>query len=120
MAYVRLGPRPKTAAPDTTGNNAGKYTTAYTQGDLAITVPYFEVYQIGVTGGLGSEFQVFINTQLWNAVPTGFQNSYDPSQPIILEPGDELFFYWNLAVSGNTPPQTTLWLRADTAFTGGA
>lgn len=119
MAYVRLGPRPKIAAPDNTGNNAGNFTTVYAPVDLAAKASYFEVYQIGLSGTAGTNFTVYINTQLWNAVPTGFQNSYDPSQPMILEPGDYVYFYWALAVTGNTAPTTTMWLRADTLFSGG-
>lgn len=116
MAYKRLGPRPMYAAADTTGNNAGKYTTVYSPKELGVNIPYFEVYHIAVSGPPGASFTVYLNNHFWDSVAYGVQNGWDPSQPMILEPGDTVYLYWNTATTVTQRPFSEVWLRGDTMF----
>ena len=44
----------------------------------------------------------------------GTGGEWDPAQAKLLQPGQELFFYWNIATSVPGPaPRITLWLRYD-------
>lgn len=116
MAYYRLGPRPVTAMADTTGFNPGNWTAQWTPQDLAFHVPTAEVYHIVINSGpAGSTFTIAVNDNLWDANNLGTINGWDPAQPILLEPGDYLYIYWNSPATG-TPPKATLWLRSDVLF----
>ena len=114
--YVNLGSRPpNTAAPDTTGLNTGNWTNALTSDILGINVPQAELYKAVVTSApAGASASIMIGTRLvsFTAPGLGGGSEYDPSQPPLLLPGQDLYFLWTAAASG-TPPVVTVWLRYD-------
>lgn len=119
MGYLPLGPtQPVTAAADQTGQNPGNLTTAFTTAVLAVRVAWYEVYHMVVTGvsGLASA-QVMIGTRPWGFTQPFNGSEWDPSQPMLMQDGQEIYFLWNLAATA-TPPVTTLWLRYDPSLPG--
>jgi hypothetical protein len=117
--YVPLGARPANQSQgqvtaDQTGNNPGNWTVQYNPNDLNVPgVPYFEVCHIVVNGAPGSSFTLWIENYQWDAQQNGFQNSWDPSVPLPLRPGQRLFFYYSDPVTDGLPPSVTIWLRYD-------
>lgn len=112
--FVPLGPRgPLVGKLDTTGFNVGNWTVVFDPATINCNVPYFEVCHIVVNGAAGAQFSVFVDLQQWDTNQNGFANSWDPSVPISLKPGQYLYFYYSDNVADNTPPTITIWLRYD-------
>lgn len=117
MSYVGLGWRPATGAADTTGFNTGNWTVQFTPQILGINVPHFELYKIIVKGAAATAtFDVYVNTGQWDTAVYAVHNSWDPSQPLLLTPGDTIFFYYSTASSDGNKPQITAWFRYDPAI----
>lgn len=113
MAYIGLGSRPVTAAPDTTGLNPGNYSTVFDPNSISMSIPYFECYHMVVTGVTpGFQGTVYVNNQLWGFTNPLGGSEWDPVQPILLTPGDQFYIAWNIPSTG-TPPQCTAWFRYD-------
>jgi len=83
----------------------------------------FECYQIHLDGPVGSSVSILINRQPWNFVLQGWQNWWDPQQPMLLATEDEIQFCWNVAATNppytasggsNVQPEVTMWLREAT------
>jgi hypothetical protein len=113
--YIGLGNRSVTAAEDTTGQNPGNWTNDFSASVLGVSVPQFEVYRGVVTNspaGGSAVIQAGIRELSFTAPGLGGGSEWDPSQPPILLPGQDLYFFWNIAASG-TAPVVTLWLRYD-------
>jgi len=81
----------------------------------------FEVYQISLDAPPGSQCLVKRNSDPWNFVQQGWQNWWDPQQPLPLRNGDELRFLFSSAFAAgpytpsggsNVRATVTLWLRA--------
>lgn len=116
MPYVTLGARgPVTGKPDTSGHNPGNWTIAYTPDILNVNTSQFEVYKMIVQGAANTTFNVFVDTWQWDTAIYGTKNSWDPSQPLIMRPGQTLYFCYSDATTDNTPPVGTIWLRYDTS-----
>jgi hypothetical protein len=115
--YVSLGTRSANGQPDQTGFNPGNWTVTFDQAALNVNVPFFEVYHIVVIGAAGSTFTVFVDQQHWDASNNGQINSWDPSQPLLLKPGNTLYFYYSDPVTDGTPPNVDVWLRYDQDIT---
>lgn len=114
MSYVTLGARgPITGLKDTTGLNPGNWTVAFTPAILGINVPQYEIYKIIVAGAANTTFNVYIDRQLWDVGIYGTLNSWDPVQPLIVRPGQYLYFMYSDPVTDATPPVITVWLRYD-------
>lgn len=116
--YVPMGARLASkgtgqVAADNSGKNPGNWTVTFHPDDMNANVPYFEVCHIVISGAQGSSFTVWIGSQQWDTSLNGFSNSWDPSVPLPLRPGEWLYFYWSDPVTDNTPPQVTIWLRYD-------
>lgn len=118
MAYIGLGSRRAVGAVDQTGNNPGKWTIAFTPAQLNVNVPQYEVYKIVVHGAVNSSFTVYIENNQWDLAVFGDDNSWDPNEPMILIPGQSLYFYYSDPTSDNTPPNATIWLRYDPGVLG--
>lgn len=103
-------------ALDTTGNNPGNWTVAFTPDIIACTVtPQFEVYKIVVRGASGvSQFDVYVDLKAWDSAVYGAHNAWDPDQPMLLNPGQSLYFYFTTPVTDGAQPQVSIWLRYDT------
>ena len=113
MGYITLGSRSLISAADTTGRNPGAYTGYFTSQILSLNVPQYELYHAVVTSvPSGATASVFLNTDEWSFTAPGFGGSeWDPEQPLLMRPGDELFFFWSTGTG--TPPAITCWFRYD-------
>lgn len=93
---------------------AGGWTVKFTPAEIGIRVKS-EVYHIAVKGPTGSRFEVFIDTTFYDNVKRGDINSWDPSQPMPVDPGATIYFYYNSAAltpaPDSGPPKATLFFR---------
>jgi hypothetical protein len=111
---VDLGPSQLIkATPDTTGHNSGNWTLVATEQLLNCKVAQAEIYQISIDGPVGSSFTVFRNTVRWNTVLQGWSNSWDPTNPLYIRPGDSLFLYWNATILQTPVPDAVFWMHFD-------
>lgn len=118
MGYIGLGARSAKGAADTTGNNAGNWTVQFTPQVINVNTPHFELYKLVVKGAAASAtFNVYVNTNQWDTAVYAVNNSWDPQQPLLLTPGDTVFFYYSSASSDGNQPQVTAWFRYDPALT---
>lgn len=118
MAYRTLGARQALGAADTTGNNKGNWTVQFDPKLFNVNVPQFECWKIVVKGAAATAtFDVFVNNQQFDISVYAKQNSWDPVQPMILRPGDTLYFYYSTASTDGNKPNITVWLRYDPALT---
>ena len=113
MPYIELGTRKGVGAKDTTGNNKGNWTVVFDSSDLAINTAYYEVYHVVIFGAPNSTMDWFVDNKQWETTVAADVNSWDPHQPLLLIPGQSLYFYWSDPVTDNNPPTVTLWLRYD-------
>lgn len=89
---------------------AGGWAISFTPADIGIRIPS-EVYHIAIKGPAGSQFEVWIDTTFYDVVKRGDVNSWDPNQPMFLDPGATIFFYFNTAAAGVTAPKASLFFR---------
>lgn len=116
MAYVKLGPRTVTAAADQTGKNAGNLTTAFTGVTWSTNVAYFELYHMVISSvPVGAYANIYVNNQPWGFTFPNLGSEWDPTQPILLTPTDEVDFLWNVVAATTPLPVTTAWIRYDPA-----
>ena len=113
MGYIELGVRKGVGAPDKTGNNAGNWTVVFDQAALAVNVSYYEVYHVVIAGAPASTMTWFVDNKQWETTTAGDINSWDPNQPLLMGPGQTIYFYWSDPTTDNLPPTVTLWLRYD-------
>jgi hypothetical protein len=117
MTSVTLGARgPVTGTPDNTALNPGNWTIAFTPDILQVNVPQFEVYKMVVKGAPNTTFNVYVDSQQWDVGIYGTLNSWDPVQPLILRPGQTLYFMYSDPVTDDNPPVATVWVRYDTGI----
>jgi hypothetical protein len=120
MTLVTLGARgPVTGKADTTTLNPGNWTIAFTPDILNVNVANFEVYKMVVAGAQNTTFNVFVDLKQWDVGIYGTLNSWDPMQPLIMRPGETLYFMYSDPSSDGIPPVATVWLRYDTNFVRG-
>jgi hypothetical protein len=119
LSNVSLGARgPVKGATDNSGHNPGNWTIAFTPAQLNVNVPQFEVYKMIVAGATNTTFNVFVDFYQWDTGVYGQQNAWDPQQPLILQPGQTLYFCYSDPVTDNAPPTATIWLRYDATLYG--
>ena len=117
MSYIGLGTREQLATLDSTGNNTGNWTNAFTADVLAARVPWFEVYHAVVEQvPIGAAATIAIGRYSFSFTQPDTGSEWDPVQPPLIRDGEDLLFYWSIAAAG-TPPKVTLWLRYDAALT---
>jgi hypothetical protein len=117
VSYITLGSRQVAAAADSTGLNPGNYTAFFATQIVNVNIPYFELYSASVTGVPSALFTitVYVNNAVRSTAQLFGNSEWDPSQPILLVPGDQVTFAFSLAATG-TPPEATIWLRYDPAI----
>jgi hypothetical protein len=114
--YKYLGRRgPLVGALDYTGLNSGNWTIAFTPAILNFTVPQATVYKLQVSGALGSNFNIYVDSDQWDVNIFGTQNSWhdDAGDELMLRVGQTLFLMYSDPVTDGTPPEATLFLRYD-------
>lgn len=122
MTYQPCGGSPVsvTSAADTTTLNTGNLTAAFTVNVLGTMPPVWEWYRAIITTQTpGQVFQpapcsIYVN----QSKPVSFTypaggTEWDPSQPIQLRQGDELYFFWQLAANVTPVPVVTIYTRFD-------
>lgn len=91
--------------------NAGNWTVGFTSADIGISLPRFECYRIVIKGGPpGSTFDIYIGNRLYDSVAPGDTNSWDPNNPMKLQAGDSVYFYWNSSAA-NFPPFVAMYFQ---------
>ena len=111
MSYISLGSRTVTAALDTTGLNTGNYTNSFTPAVLNTNVAYYEVYHMVVTSVPAGQATIYINNKFYGFCYPNVGSEWNPAQPILLNPADEIDFCWSIATG--TKPIVTAYLRYD-------
>lgn len=105
MGY--LGSRQQTGVPDPNNKlGTGNWTVAFRPADFQIQND-FEINHIAVMGPIGSQFQIWIDSEFYDYVAHGDVNSWDPSNPMYLQPGRTVYFYYSV----NTPPAPFITVR---------
>ena len=89
----------------------------FTPVDLNVQETEFEVFHIFLDGPIGSAMTVLIDGKRWGSAD-GWNNEWDPSQPMIVRYGESVQFCWNTAFAAgpytypqNIQPSVALWLR---------
>ena len=112
MPYKLLGSRYAVGAADTTGQNPGNWTVQFPASLINVNVPEAEIYKMVVQNGAPTAtFNVYVNNTLWDLAVYAPHNSWDPQQPLIIRPGDSLFFYYSDPATDGYQPNVTIWLR---------
>jgi hypothetical protein len=118
MAYIPLGARPATGVPDTTGQNTGNWTCTLDHSMIGVSQPVFELYHLYIESpALAGQFttaKVLLNVYKWDVTLIGQANSWDPSQPLLMTPGDDLHVIFNVPTSTTPPPTIVGWFRYQT------
>ena len=110
------GPRTLTASADQTGRNPGNLTTSFTGATFNINVPTFEIYQMIVSSvPVGGYASIYLNNQPHGFVYPNLGAEWNPAQPMILTPTDQLDFLWSIASNVTPAPIVTIWLRYNPA-----
>jgi hypothetical protein len=117
MPYKTLGSRTATGTADTTGQNTGNWTVSFPPNLISVQVTEFEVYKIVVTGSAQTAtFNVFVDAKQWDTSVYATNNSWDPSQPLIMRFGETLYFFYSTPSSDGHMPSVTIWLRHDVSL----
>lgn len=109
------------SAADQTGVNPGNYTAAFTTGILGTMPAVYEWFRCNIdTETPGATFapapcsiRLNIRRPVSSTYPVGV-TEWDPSQPIPMRNGDELYFFWQLASTSTPAPLVTCYFRYDT------
>lgn len=116
MAKKPLGHRIATAVADTTGNNTGQWTVAFDPAAMSIHWTMYEVYKIVIninqSAGVVS-FTVFIGQAQYEGFQSSTIATWSDVQPMPVDSGETLYFYFNEPSSDGTPPTVTIWIQVD-------
>lgn len=119
MSYVPLGSRTAAGALDSTGLDPGSYSNFFGPAQLGVNQDYFEVYSMSVTGLTTlATVTVYVNGQVRSTALLFGNSEWDPNQPILLIPGDQLTLAWDFGTGA--APTATVWLRYDPAIQVGS
>jgi hypothetical protein len=114
MSYFSLGSRRQVAAADRTGRNTGNLTAAFLAADLNIKVSQFELYHMAMTGiPSNTVITVYQGQQLYTVAQLDTIGDWDPAQPMLLEPAQEIYLFFNIPAASTIIPIVTCWFRFD-------
>ena len=120
MSYLPLGSRVVTAAADTTNLNTGNLTANFSDAILGIKSPYFELYHLAIVNvPSNTTIKVYEGMQLYTVAQEQTIADWDPFQPMLLQPGQEIYICFNIPTLGATAattPVVTAWFRRDPAI----
>lgn len=117
MSYQPLAPRTATAALDNTGRNTGNYTSAFTSDVINQRTPVFECHHmVVISAPAGASAAIYVGPYLFSftAPGAGAGAEWDPSQPLLLQTGQDVFFFWTTGTGA--APVVTMWFRYDDAI----
>jgi len=119
MTYVPLGSRYALGAADTTGLNPGNITIAFTTNIVDISIANFELYHAVITNVVpGITATIYLGTRVYSFTGPQGGSEWDPSQPMLLIPGQE-FYFCTTQAAGLTPvPTVTAYFRYDPSLPG--
>ena len=66
---------------------------------------------------IGAQALIQIGTRPYSFTQPFSGSEWDPEQPMLLNPGQDVYFLWNVAASG-VPPIVTMYFRYDPALPG--
>ena len=107
------------ATADTTGRNSGNLTNAFTVNILGTMPPVYEWYRANIAPAdpkqnlVPAPCLIYAQRTLVSFTYPAGGSEWDPSQPIPLFDGYELFFFWQLASSTTPVPVVTVFFRYD-------
>jgi hypothetical protein len=109
---IPIGPILSTADSN---NNAGNWTAEFTPEILNVGETQCEISRIAVRCLKLSLVlcNVYVDTQVWaNGIPANSNNwnKTNKDAPLIVNPGQTLYFYFDNADTDNCPSSVTIWL----------
>jgi hypothetical protein len=110
-----------TAAPDTTGQNAGNLTSVFTPVNMGVKLSQFIIYHMvleNLTLSCSAKITLNANTYGYFGPATGTGREWFGA--LYMKSGDELRFYWTLASATTPVPLLTCYLIYDTDLPGNA
>lgn len=122
MPYISLAPVKLTAAADQTGANPGNWSNSFMAASMPLVNPQYEIYHMTVVGGAplaGGVIYVGL-TNPWSTVQLDINgtNEWDPSEPLLLTSGQEIYVLWDTPDTDGNPPVVTIWPRYDPTISG--
>jgi hypothetical protein len=105
------------AVADPTGLNPGNLTSVFDSNVMGFKVPWFECYHISITQvPSDSVIRVFLGVNLWTVAQLDTIGDWGPAQPMLLQPGEEVYVFTNSLIAVTPVPVVTAWFRYDTSF----
>jgi hypothetical protein len=121
VGYRRLPPKKALAVADTTGLNPGGWTISADLSDVT-RLTEFELYHITIDGPVGFGAAMYVNNDKWSHTAQGWQNEWDPAQPLPVRQSDTLSLLFAAPFTAgpytatNIQPSATFWFRYDAAL----
>lgn len=116
MSYIGLGRKKAKAAADITGLNEGNWTNTFDHSVLGANPAYFECHHISaINVPPASTLHVMVGADVWSSAVLYGDAEWDPSQPLLLTPDDDVYLFWSQPATGK-PPVAWMWLRYDPAI----
>jgi hypothetical protein len=120
MAYLSLPARRVELAADKSGFNEGNLTFNFTNDVITAKPSQFELYHAAIPSGIpsGTLLTVYLGTQLFSVAQLESIGDWDPAQPMLLQPGQDVYACTNILIADlPTPtPVMTCWFRYDSTF----
>lgn len=114
MSYLPLGSKKATAAADATTLNAGNLTAVFNDANMGINTTTFELYHLALLNiPSNTTVSVYLGMQLYTVAQLDTIGDWDPIQPMILQPGQDIYICFNIAAASATIPVVTAWFRYD-------
>ncbi len=116
--YLRLPPVMLKATADTSGRNAGNWSAIFSQSLYRINVPLFELSHASITNASAGAFvELLVGTDVYGGTAINSQQGiieYDPTNPPIIVPGQDISFLFGNSPTGTVPaPTVTAFFRFD-------